>query len=189
MLLVFGGAEFFFFHSPSSNTQTTPYTNPYSYAPSGNSTSVSTSPSTSAASATSTTLLVPTRWGGYTGVEDFLHNGETVPDTVNPGRYYLAGSIGYCLADGTCPSGYKTSDFTITYSASTGVFNVTLLTNPLSTAREEAQTFLTSRLGATQNQMCNLLYYVWVSPLLDTTGIYGGVNVGWSFCPGETTLP
>jgi len=134
-------------------------------------------------------MTVPSRQAAGIKVKNFLKNGETVPDVVNPGQYYLAGSIGYCLANGSCPSGYKTNDFVITFSTSTGVFNITLTSQPFTSARNEAEQFLESRLNISEVAMCNLLYYVWVAPSLDPAYTYDGINVGWSFCPGAVALP
>ena len=124
--------------------------------------------------------------GNPIAVKDFLHNNETVPDTVNPGYYYLAGSIGYCLGNGQCPSGYQTDDFTVTYNTSSEQFSVVLLTKPLATSRDEAEKFLMDRLGLHRIFLCNLHYYVSVPTSVDST--LAGSNLGFSACPGATAL-
>src|SRR3989338_6993533 len=45
-------------------------------------------------STTVSTLSFPTRSGASLTVKDFIHNGETVSDSQNPGSYVLAGSLG-----------------------------------------------------------------------------------------------
>ncbi len=118
---------------------------------------------------------------------DFLHNGVTVPDPANPGRYLLAGSTGYCLANGTCPSAASTTDFSISYTTSDSFFNVVLLKEPLGPVREEAQTFLVKTLGIPQTQLCSINYYVGTPYYVNQ--FYSGTNLGFSFCPGATELP
>jgi hypothetical protein len=124
--------------------------------------------------------------GEVIAIKDFLHNGETVPDTVNPGFSYLAGSIGYCLGNGKCPSGYKTDEFTVSYNAATESFNVALLKMPLDTSRNDAEKFLMDRLGLHRIILCNLSYYVDVPSTLSSA--LAGKNLGFSICPGATIL-
>lgn len=132
-------------------------------------------------------MTITARNGSTLTVNDFIHNGETAADVVNPGDYYLAGSVGYCLANGSCPSGASTTDFSIVYSQQYNLFNVTLLVEPLSSIREEAEQFLMSRLGITQDQMCALDYNVVVPYTVNP--VYTGKNLGFSFCPGAVQVP
>jgi hypothetical protein len=143
-----------------------------------------TSTTTNAASANR--IRVPLQNGSTFRVNDFLQNGETVPDTVNPGIYFLAGSIGYCLGNGTCPSGYATQDFAITYSTTSGEFDIAILNEPLAQNRQLAENFLMNRLGLKQFEMCGLVYFVSVSSSLNPR--YAGQNLGFSFCPGAVAL-
>jgi len=133
------------------------------------------------------TVSFATPGGAVATVKNFIRNGETVPDVQNPGSYVLAGSVGYCLADGTCPSGASTTDFNISYNEQTHFFNIVLLKEPLGTVRLAAEQFLTDRLGLTGQEACNLNYFVgtpyWVNEAYDDK------NLGFSFCPGATTLP
>lgn len=124
--------------------------------------------------------------GGSVAVKDFIHNGETVADTVNPGYFYLAGSVGYCLANGQCPSGAKTDDFIVTYNEKTQAFNVVLLTTPLKKSRAAAEVFMMDRLGINESQMCAINYWVGVPDKVDP--LYSNSNLGFSFCPGATGL-
>lgn len=141
---------------------------------------------TSGSSATGT-LSFTTRSGVVVTVKDFIHNGETVTDVQNPGSYVLAGSLGYCLADGTCPRGAVTEEFSISYSEKTHLFNIVLLTEPLGEIRHKTEQFLVGRLGLTEQQLCSLDYTVgapyWVNEAYDSK------NLGFSFCPGATKLP
>ena len=138
-------------------------------------------------STTGTTISFATPSGAVATVRDFIHNGETVADTVNPGSYVLAGTVGYCLADGTCPSGYPTTNFSISYDEKTHFFNIVLLKEPLGAVRLEAEQFLASRLGITGQQLCGLDYSIGAPYWVNTT--YADKNLGFSFCPGATVLP
>lgn len=120
-------------------------------------------------------------------VQDFTHNGETIPDPVNPGSYVLAGSLGYCLADGSCPQGTPTDRFSVSYDGETGSFSIVLLKEPLREVRAEAQAYLRSRLGITDAQMCALDYYLGVPYFVNER--FTGENLGFSFCAGATALP
>src|SRR3989344_5049120 len=95
-------------------------------------------------STTISTLSFPTRSGASLTVKDFIRNGETVSDSQNPGSYVLAGSLGYCLANGSCPSGAATTDFSISYNEKTHFFNIILLKEPLGATRLEAELFFPS---------------------------------------------
>lgn len=128
--------------------------------------------------------------GTYDGsavVLDFIHNGETWADTLNQGSYLLAGSTGYCLADGSCPHGAQTDDFTISYSNKDSFFNIVLLKEPLGSVRREAESFLQSRLGLVGKDICVLNYFVGTPYYVNQT--FTGKNLGFSFCPGATKLP
>ena len=156
--------------------------------PVASSTSVGGGPSSMSGSMASgqPTMTIPTH-GGSAVVEDFIHNGETWSDVVNPGSYILAGSTGYCLANGVCPSGATTTDFKITYESGTSFFNIVLLKEPLGAMRQEAERFLKSRLGLSEQNMCLLNYFVGTPYNVNPT--YAGTNLGFSFCPGATVLP
>ena len=138
-------------------------------------------------STTVSTLSFPTRSGASLTVKDFIHNGETVSDSQNPGSYVLAGSLGYCLANGSCPSGASTTDFSISYNEKTHFFNIILLKEPLGEARFEAEQFLISRLGIDERQICSLDYFVGAPYWVNET--YDDKNLGFSFCSGATKLP
>ena len=140
--------------------------------------------------ATSTTgkamMSLSTKSGALV-VIDFIHNGETIADVVNPGSYVLAGTLGYCLANGTCPSGYVTSDFSVLYNEKMNFFDIVLLKEPLGTVRFKAEQFLVDRLGITEQQACSLNYSIGAPYWVNT--IYSDKNLGFSFCPGATVLP
>lgn len=120
-------------------------------------------------------------------VHDFIHNGETIQDVVNPGNYMLAGSLGYCLADGTCPKAADTQTFSISYDEKSASFGIVLLKEPLGETRLAAEAFLSSRLGLSRAQLCSLKYYIgtpyWVNEQ------FSAGNLGFSVCPEAVALP
>jgi hypothetical protein len=133
-------------------------------------------------------MTVAARGGGTPIVtKSFIANGVTSPDVENPGTYYLAGSPGYCLKDGTCPSGAPESNFIVTYDAPNQFFTIALTKEPLGAARIAAEQFLMSTLGVSQTQLCSINYYI--GTVNAVNAIYAGKNLGFSFCPGATVLP
>lgn len=120
-------------------------------------------------------------------VNNFLKNGVTVEDIENPGIYYLAGSVGYCLKDGTCPAGAAAENFIVAYDTSLQFFTISLTKEPLGTARADAEQFLIKTLGISQADLCNIKYFL--STTSSVNPFYAGTNLGFSFCPGATELP
>ncbi len=136
---------------------------------------------------TQSVLTLVSRAGGTIVTKDFLHNGETVADVVNPGTYVLAGSLGYCTASGVCGANASTTDFSISYATSTQFFNIILLAEPVGLVRSAAERFFLARLGIGEQAACALNYFVgtpyWVNESYDNK------NLGFSFCHGATALP
>lgn len=143
----------------------------------------STSPGTTGGAAT---LTLDAKLGPVV-VTDFIHNGETGVDPQNPGIYYLAGSPGYCLSDGSCPGGAPTTDFNITYDTAHQFFTIALLAEPLGKVRSDVDTFMLKTLGISDTELCTLNYYLGTVNALNDQ--YAGKNLGFSFCPNATVLP
>lgn len=142
---------------------------------------------TTTPSGSAQTLTLATTGTTTVTVQDFLHNGVTAADVENPGQYYLAGAMGYCLADGTCPGGAPTTEYHIVYNATDQAFLISLLGTPLGKARTDAELYLEATLNASQATLCQLKYYVGTD--VYTSDFYAGKNLGFSFCPGATKLP
>lgn len=106
---------------------------------------------------------------------NFLSDPTTVKDPNNEGYYYL----GHQASDN--------SPYVITYISATQYFNVALLQEPIGPVRKDAEQYLMTRLGISQNQMCQLDYMVSVPDRVNSQ--YSGINLGFSFCPGATVLP
>lgn len=86
---------------------------------------------TGGSSTSSPGITVASRGGGTPiAVRDFLKATTTVEDPQNKGTYYLAGSPGYCLPDGTCPSGAPADNFKIVYYADPQSFTIALTKEP-----------------------------------------------------------
>ena len=149
--------------------------------------SASTTPHLGVQGTTAATMTIPARADGSAiTVNDFLHNGTTMEDTQNPGTYYLAGSAGYCLPN-SCPHGFQTDDFIITYDSSTKFITIDLRNEPLGRVRQEAEQFLMKTLGIQGNTFCAINYYLGTD--VDVNEQYAGTNLGFSFCPHATALP
>lgn len=153
--------------------------------------SIRPTPSTSSPSATTTqgeSVMEITTYGGNTVLaKDFIHNGTTINDTANNGRYLLAGNLGYCISDPNQCQAAPAKNFSVYYDSAVQSFIITLTEEPLGQARNDAEQFLFATLGLTQSQMCSLNYLVGVTKYVSDQ--YAGKNIGFSFCPGATTLP
>jgi hypothetical protein len=119
--------------------------------------------------------------------KDFIHNGATISDTANTGRYLLAGNLEYCLSNPQQCQAAQATNFKIYYESVPQAFTIALTEEPIGQARLDAEQFMLITLGLTQQQMCSLHYYVgttyWVNERYDDR------NLGFSFCPGATVLP
>lgn len=120
-------------------------------------------------------------------VNDFIGNGVTLPDTVNPGRYLLAGNLGYCYPNTQPCEAAPAVHYIVYFNAVTSAFTIALTGEPLGEARHSMETFLLSTLGITKEQMCNVDYSVNVTRYVSEQ--YTGKNLGFSFCPGAMVLP
>lgn len=133
------------------------------------------------------TTEVALRAGGSVVVNDFLHNGTTISDPENTGNYYLAGSVGYCLKDGSCPSGAKADNYIVIYDSAHQFFTIALTAEPIGPARLAAEAFLRTTLGLSNEQLCGLNYYIGTTESVNNS--YSGKNLGFSACAGATSLP
>ena len=135
-------------------------------------------------------MTVKTKDGGTIQIKDFLHNGVTIPDIVNPGHWVLAGSLGYKPGPGLKgmkSTAYPSKLFQITYDEQDQFFNTILISKPVGKARQEAEKFLLRTLRVTKEQLCRLNYNVGTTYRVDDRYDYG--NLGISFCPDARELP
>ncbi len=131
-------------------------------------------------------IMIPTA-NSTIATKNFIRNGVTVQDPANKNSYYIAGSSGACTSSGNCPKAGSNTDYNIVYNKLDGTFILGLATEPLGTARLEAEKALQTQLGITQQQMCTLKYLVITTTYVNPQ--YGGKNLGFSFCPGSVQLP
>ena len=140
-----------------------------------------------AATSSRATITVGTIAGQSLEVRDFIHDPRTVADVVNPGSYLLAGELGYCLGDGSCPVASDITDFSVMYSETTQAFTIVLLREPIGETRRRAEAFMLERLGITETEACALRYHLGVPTSVNET--FAGRNLGFSFCSGAAKLP
>lgn len=114
-------------------------------------------------------------------LKDILKDPETKSDPVNPGHYYIG------VAPDATVDAPVDAPFIIEYIASTKFYNIALLREPLREVRSQAEQYLMERLGATQDDMCELSYMVSVSGSVSSA--YTSTSLGFSFCPGAVQLP
>lgn len=117
------------------------------------------------------TINLTTEDGGSLVVNDFIHNGVTVPDTANPNEYLLA----------------KKKNFSVSYNPTYQAFHIGLSDRPIGQARLDMEQFMLRTLGLTKNQLCRLTYFVMTTSYISPK--YGGDDLRFSFCPGATKLP
>jgi hypothetical protein len=122
-----------------------------------------------------------TQSGGVIYVKDFVHAPDTVPDTSNEGYYFLGNQFPTVDTAGT-PSPM----YVISYIAETQYFNVTLLREPIARARIEAEAYLRSHLGISNEDMCALNYMVSTPHYVNE--YFTGSSLGFSFCSGSIPL-
>lgn len=183
LLIVIGAVLWYFIFVP----KTVPQTSGQPTATLPVSGSVTSNPSSSASPEPIQTMSLATQSGSSVVAQDFIHNGATIPDTSNAGRYLLAGSLGYCPSNATQCQAAPAADFNVYYNSAPQSFTIALTQEPIGQARLHMEQFLLPTLGLTQVQLCTLNYYVGVTTYVNPQ--YAGENLGFSFCPGATVLP
>jgi hypothetical protein len=119
-------------------------------------------------------------------VENFMNNGKTFDDPMNPTNYILSGDLGYCLEDGFCLNNSDSSNYEIWFNGKDGVFYIRLLEQPIRAARLDAEQFLQRTLNLSAMQLCSLDYYMSVSEYTDVR--YVGQHLQFSSCVGSQKL-
>lgn len=132
-------------------------------------------------------LVLPSRSGEPILVKDFLGNGITKQDSINPTHYYLAGKNALCELEPGCYTGAPADDYDIIYIADEEAFLIGLTQEPLGEARRRAEQFLLNALGVTQDELCALDYFLTTDEGVSEQ--YAGADLAFSFCPGAVALP
>lgn len=129
--------------------------------------------------AVSTGKYIPIRTssGAVTSVPDFLQGHEAVE--LPNGKYYSVYGPEYSSEGFT---------FAITYSEPASEFLVTLIAEPIGSARLEAERYLRGMLMLTDEELCSLNIAITVTPNINEA--YSQYeNLGLSFCPRAVQLP
>lgn len=137
--------------------------------------------------ALSQTMTLTSRSGEPIMVQDFINNGVTERDTINPNQYNLAGKNALCELENDCYSGAVSDTFDIVYFLDEDAFAIGLTAEPLGAARISAEQFLMKTLGVSQDELCMINYFVTTD--VDVSEQYAGADLGFSFCPGAVKLP
>ncbi|MDB5244786.1 MAG: hypothetical protein JWN18_656 [Parcubacteria group bacterium] len=141
----------------------------------------------SSSNTTPGSMTVLTLSGATIKTNDFVHNGVTIPDEANKGRYLLSGDLGYCVSESeSCRAGDERS-YNIYFNSTHNSFTIALLEEPLGEVRTAAEQFLLKTLGISTADMCKLNYYVGTT--FEVNAAYASKNLGFSFCSGATVLP
>jgi len=118
-------------------------------------------------------------------MDKIKNNGLTFADPQNPGNYILAQDLGYC-EDGYCYDNKESDSFSMWFDGRDQAFFIVLESQPLELARSDAEDFLQTLLGISNNDMCSISYYMTVSKYLESS--HAGERVSFSFCSGARAL-
>lgn len=121
--------------------------------------------------------------GATVSARNFIKDPAVTQDSSNKGEYY----IGYTLDPSVDVSSSEVAPYVIVYNDSTHFFTISLLREPISSVRKDAEQYLMKTLGINTAGMCALKYTVSVPNRVNS--IYAGTNLGFSFCHGATVLP
>lgn len=121
-------------------------------------------------------LTIPTKDGGTVTVPDFTQSAPSASEGSE--RYYY-------LTNNADTQG-ASAQYDIQYGTD-GSVTVSLLSEPIGTARLAAEEKLRSFFPLSNDQLCSLDVIVGVPNYVNST--YSGNNLGLSFCPGSTPLP
>lgn len=124
----------------------------------------------------SATVTVTTKSGSSVEVPDFRSNHPSARED-NLTQYYLTNN--------QATKG-DAAQFDIVYNSDSTVL-ITLLSEPLSSARLAGETALRSFFPLTDAQLCSLK--VTVATIYSVNAQFSGENLGLSFCPGSVKLP
>ena len=116
---------------------------------------------------------------------NFIIAANTVKDTQNDGQYFIVQSSTSCYPD--CTQKNIAVPYDILFNVSDNTFTISLLAEPLGSARISAEQYLMHVLNVSKDDMCNLRYVVSTTSYVNPT--YGGTNLGFSFCPNAVKLP
>jgi hypothetical protein len=108
----------------------------------------------------------------------------TSEGTVTVNNFYK--NAAFVSSDGQAVALTQNPQYTIVYNTSDSGFIISLLSEPLATARADAESGFLQELGISQGDACKLNVDEGVP--IDVTSEYAGENLGLSFCPGAASL-
>lgn len=117
-------------------------------------------------------------------VKDFLNDGETKADPMNPGNYIVYGGTGYCIEE-LCDEDHGNT-FLIEYDSQIRHFSVLIIREPVKDVRKNVQSVLSEKLGVSQQDLCKLNYSVYVPYWV--TEDYSGVDIRFEGCQDALRL-
>ena len=126
-------------------------------------------------------LILKTTSGATLTVRNFIIDSDTVADPQNEGYYHLGEHF---PLDGSPVETYP--PFAIMYVAQTQYFNISLTSEPISKARSDAEQYLLTHLGLSEEQLCQIDYMVSVPYFINQ--FYTSQDLRFSFCPGSVPL-
>lgn len=175
-ILICAGGAWFFVHT---QTKQTIQNEPSSTFPIGGTNSIGgNNNQTGKIDTTSPIITIKTASGNTVQAQNFFRSQETVADPSNPGYYFLGNHYPF---DGGVPNIQPT--YIIQYTAETQFFNISLLSEPISDVRKNAEQYLLNQLGISRDQLCTLNYSVSVPYFVNE--YYTSQSLGFSFCNGS----
>ena len=112
--------------------------------------------------------------------ENFFTDQSVKADTLNPGLYELGNTITIDPVTGKLPL------YVAIFDKQSGVFNISLLQQPFSRSRIEAEVYLKNLLQISEEELCKLSYSVTVPEYVSRDA--SGFDYRFSFCPGSIPL-
>lgn len=179
VLLLLGGFGFWIF--TLNETVVTPSENLGTEFPNGGVSSTQNPDGTPSSSAGDKSLILKTTSGATLTVRNFINDPDTVADPQNEGYYHLGEHF---PLDGSPVETYP--PFTIMYVVQTQYFNISLTSEPISKARSDAEQYLLTHLGLSEEQLCQIDYMVSVPYFINQ--FYTSQDLRFSFCPGSVPL-
>lgn len=80
----------------------------------------------------------------------------------------------------------RTTHFGVIYNETDASLAVSLDEEPLAVTRREAEEYIRSLLGVSDEQLCKLQIFIGTADVVNP--FYAGKNLGLSFCPGSVSL-
>ncbi|MBI3574028.1 hypothetical protein HY090_03175 [Candidatus Kaiserbacteria bacterium] len=145
------------------------------------------------------TTTISARYGGSLSVRNFLKDPDMVKvislqvDSTFPEPDYSLGSLPYGVDGFATTSSLVpvpdslTRGYEMLYLSSQKTFSIFIYKEPIGQVRQKMTQDLEERLGLSASDICNVLAFVWITPLANK--LYLQKNVGFPGCPLAVVLP